>query len=513
MPTYFFKSARELLTPWLWPLGAAGAGIAMGLTVAPTEAWGLGWVALAPLWVLVRQSPKPLWSAWAWGMGYHGLVLSWITGIHPMTWMGVPWATSLTIALVCWLVISLWGSALVLLWAILWRWVDRLWQLNLGQRLLLGTGLWCALEWLWSQGDLWWSSLSLTQSPHNLVVLHLAQLSGATAVTALLVAVNGAIGEAWLARADLNRAKLIGVVAVGLWLGGHGLGYALYRTPLENPPSQALEVGIIQGNIPNTIKLYAEGRQRAQTGYARGYRELAAAGVQAVLTPEGALPFYPQQIKNTDLYRAVLDQQVPLWLGAFGEAGGNYANSLQAIDGAGNFVSSYSKHKLVPLGEYVPLQQWIGRWVKRLSPLDAHLQAGAAEQEFWALPQMRAAVGICYESAFGEHLRRQAREGELLLTSSNNAHYAANMPAQHHAQDVMRAIETSRWTVRATNTGYSGIVDPHGHTLWKSPLNEFATHHHRVYRRREQTLYLGWGDWLTPALVGGGLGWGWLRRR
>jgi len=34
------------------------------------------------------------------------------------------------------------------------------------------------------------------------------------------------------------------------------------------------------------------------------------------------------------------------------------------------------------------------------------------------------------------------------------------MPAQHHAQDVMRAGESDRWAVRATNTGYSGIIDP-----------------------------------------------------
>jgi apolipoprotein N-acyltransferase len=109
-------------------------------------------------------------------------------------------------------------------------------------------------------------------------------------------------------------------------------------------------------------------------------------------------------------------------------------------------------------------------------------------------------VGICYDSAFGQHFRQQAKQGEFIITASNNAHYAASMPAQHHAQDVMRSIETSRWAVRATNTGYSAIVDPHGHTLWKSQLNEFATHSHQIDRRRNQTFYVQWGDWLTPLL-------------
>ena len=74
------------------------------------------------------------------------------------------------------------------------------------------------------------------------------------------------------------------------------------------------------------------------------------------------------------------------------------------------------------------------------------------------------------------------------------------MPAQHHAQDVARAIETDRWAVRATNTGYSGIVDPNGRTIWLSGINTYETHAENVYLRQTETLYVKWGDWLTPLL-------------
>ena len=118
------------------------SGILMALTTAPVNAWLLAWVALAPLWVLVvsYQKPKieeqkqkflflpsflnihplhPLQNPLPnfllpslWGIGYHGLALSWIMGIHPMTWLGVPWWPSLAIALFCWAFITLWGSRL-----------------------------------------------------------------------------------------------------------------------------------------------------------------------------------------------------------------------------------------------------------------------------------------------------------------------------------------------------------------------------------------------------------------
>ena len=95
--------------------------------------------------------------------------------------------------------------------------------------------------------------------------------------------------------------------------------------------------------------------------------------------------------------------------------------------------------------------------------------------------------------------------GEFILTAANNAHYSSTMPAQHHAQDVIRAIENDRWTVRATNTGYSGVVDPHGRTIWLSEINTYVTHTARIYRRKTQTLYVKLGDWLTPLLVLGGV--------
>ncbi|HEY9639236.1 MAG TPA: hypothetical protein V6C57_02065, partial [Coleofasciculaceae cyanobacterium] len=92
-------------------LTAFGSGILMGLTPAPGHLWFLAWVALIPLWVLVVQEKRsqklqPLAYALAWGIGYHGLALSWITGLHPLTWMGVPWLASVVITLTCWLIVT-----------------------------------------------------------------------------------------------------------------------------------------------------------------------------------------------------------------------------------------------------------------------------------------------------------------------------------------------------------------------------------------------------------------------
>ncbi|MBO1066677.1 MULTISPECIES: apolipoprotein N-acyltransferase [Nostocales] len=490
-------------------------GILMGVTVAPIGAWFLAWIALVPLWILVINytsktdppAPRPLPLALLWGIGYHGVALSWITGIHPMDWLGVPWLPSLTITLLCWAFISLWGGILVTVWAALMVRLDRG---NPWLRVLFGTAIWCGLESLWSASPLWWSSLAYTQSPQNLVILHLGQLSGPNSVTAVIVAFNGLIAEYLTQRrkgakeeGSLGKGFVNGylILAVSLLIISHFIGFILYTAPLNLTSSTALKIGVIQGNIPNKIKVLPQGLRRAITGYTEGYLNLTNQGVQAVLTPEASIPIFSRDLLQTPLLAAIREKGVIAWIGAFGERGNSYTNSLFTVLGNGEVTSRYDKSKLVPLGEYIPFENILGGLIQRLSPLEAHQVAGKAQQIF-DTPFGKVIVGICYESAFAENFRYQASMGgKFILSSSNDAHYTAAMADQHHAQDIMRAIETDRWAVRATNTGYSAFINPHGQTLWKSAYNTYQTHAETIYPRQTQTLYVRWGDWLTPLLL------------
>ncbi|MEW6496177.1 MAG: apolipoprotein N-acyltransferase, partial [Cyanobacteriota bacterium] len=430
------ETLKQFFSASLLLLSLTG-GILMGLTPAPLEAWPLAWIGLVPVWFLVAKGQSLRQCALyglVWGIGYHGLALFWITGVHPMTWMGVPWLASLAIAIFCWTFITFWGAVLVAVWAALLFWIfDSRFGINSqpkilsGVRVLVGTAIWCSLEALWSSGPLWWTSLSYTQSPHNLVILHLGQLSGPLTVTAAIVAVNGLIAEAWISyyrtrntkelrvrklnveRSNLQPATFVGM-AVGLFAVLHLVGFGLYSRPLIQPSEAALKVGIIQGNIGNDIKLFTEGKRRAIDRYTNGYQQLANQGVDAVLTPEGALPFFFSDLKQLSFYSTILEKGVVAWVGAFGERGFNYTNSLLTITASGETFSRYDKVKLVPLGEYIPFEPVLGKIIDRLSPLDAHQVPGSTTQVF-ETPFGRAIVGICYESAFPEHFRRQAANG------------------------------------------------------------------------------------------------------
>ena len=284
----------------------------------------------------------------------------------------------------------------------------------------------------------------------------------------------------------------------------HIAGWSLYNRPLIQEAGTSLKIGIIQGNIPNDIKFDSGGWRRALEGYTAGYKQLADRKVDAVLLPETALPFIwtnEYQRSTLSFYQAILERGVVAWVGGFGQEGDSITNSLLAIDKTGEIVGRYDKLKLVPLGEYIPFYEILGGIINRLSPLDAHLVPGNSKQLF-DTPFGRAIVGICYDSAFAEIFRYQAANGgEFMLTASNNAHYKPPMLAQHHALDVMRAIETDRWAAIATNTGYSAFVNPHGETVWQSGINTYEVRDATIYRRQTKTLYVRWGDRLTPLLL------------
>jgi apolipoprotein N-acyltransferase len=440
---------------------------------------------------------------------YHGLVLSWLWHLHPLTWMGVPWLASVAIALFAWSFVTGLGSVTFGLWAVgLGLISDRL-QLGAFGRILVGTAMWCLLETVLSWGPLAWPFLSFTQSPGNLWILHLGQIGGPLLITAVIVAVNGCWAELLRVRSDeQGQGRSLALVGLLLLLGSHGCGWALSNRPLAENPAQSLRIGLIQGNIPTHIKLTPAGTRLAIARYLQGYQTLVAQGADAVLTPEGALPeIWNQRTQNrSPLQQAVVTAGRPLWLGTFRpvtpDSPQRLYQSLVTLDSQGQMVGQYNKVKLVPLGEYIPFEAILGKIISRLSPVSSSLQAGDPNQVL-TTPFGRAIAGICYESAYSELFRRQAAQGgEWIMTASNNDPYPPRMMRQHHAHDVMRAIESDRWAVRVTNTGISGIVTPHGNTLWLATPNTYITHLADITRRQTVTPYVRYGNRVPAILIG-----------
>ena len=135
---------------------------------------------------------------------------------------------------------------------------------------------------------------------------------------------------------------------------------------------------------------------------------------------------------------------------------------------------TYRKHHLVPFGDYFPLRPVLG-WIMALLHVPmSDFSHGAPVQKPMQVAGQKVAVNICYEDAFGEEIIRQLPEATMLANFTNDAWWGDTIASRQHLQIAqMRALETGRPMLRATNTGVTAIIDPTGHIVASAP--EFST--------------------------------------
>lgn len=183
--------------------------------------------------------------------------------------------------------------------------------------------------------------------------------------------------------------------------------------------------------------------------------------------------------------------------GGFRQEGLDQRSSLLRFEPGEQLASGWvDKHRLVPLGEWVPLA---GLW--RWSGLSAvgGLEPGPASR-LLQRPSGSVAVAICYELSDGAALASASREGAgWLLASANLDPYPLLLQDQFKALAQLRAIETGRWLVSAANTGPSLLVDARGRLIEQLPPGLRRQGLMSPRRLSALTPYTRWGEW--PLLV------------
>ena len=147
-----------------------------------------------------------------------------------------------------------------------------------------------------------------------------------------------------------------------------------------------------------------------------------------------------------------------------------FYNSLLGLGTANGF---YHKQRLVPFGEYVPLQQWLKGLLDFFKMPISDFRTGPANQTNLDSGVMTVASSICYEVTYPELVARQARDADILLTVSNDTWFGSSIgPHQHLQMAQMRARENAREMLRATSNGISAFIDHKGRVTSRSPQFE-----------------------------------------
>ena len=163
-------------------------------------------------------------------------------------------------------------------------------------------------------------------------------------------------------------------------------------------------------------------------------------------------------------------------------------------------TQQYAKSHLVAFGEFVPpLFSWVYEYLNM--PL-AGFTRGAETQPSMRLSGHFIGVNICYEDAFGNEIARTLPDAELLVNISNMAWFGRSLASDQHAQfSQMRALETGRWMLRATNTGVTAAINEQGKIVKALPQFMRGTLELDAQPRQGLTPYARWRDWPVVILL------------
>jgi apolipoprotein N-acyltransferase len=511
-----------------WALAAIAGGVLAGVALPPVGWPWLLWPALALLWAVAGSPHRgtALAAAALWGAAAVLVSHRWLLWLHPLDWIGVPAPLSLPLCLVVWGFCGGVGGLLVAAWVALVRPLDPT-RLDTALVAALGWGL---AEVVLARGPLFWLGLGASALPGDPALAALAALAGAGTIAALQVLIGWGLWRALQLGALRGRPRAL-ALPLALLLLAHGPGWALAVAPGRGGDGASENVMVVQPAIPTRRKFEAGSQRRllnqldealgsltaasardggvaagpASVGAAAGPGSVGAAGPEAVaglaggpgarmnttvvVLPEGALPL------GQPLPRAA---SAEVLAGGFRQQNGSVRSSVLRFGPGERYASgAVDKHRLVPLGEWVPLARLV-RW-SGLSAVGG-LDGGAASR---LLPRPAGAIGvaICYELADGTALAQASRDGaRWLLASANLDPYPRALQAQFTALARLRAIETGRWLVSVANTGPSLVVDASGQVRSTLPVGIAAVETMTVRQRQALTVYDRWGN--GPLLLG-----------
>lgn len=440
------------------------AGLAQPLGLAPFDLWPLALLGLAVFFAGLHTSSSAGPLAFAFGLGMYGLGVSWIyVSIH--TFGNAP----------AWLAASLTGgfvAFMAMLFALpFWLWqrfnpgplalwaLPLLWVLNEGFRTWIFTGF----PWLLAgYGHL--------QSP----LAGWAPVMGVYGIGLWLCFT--AITPMYFWRRRWRPALLASSCTLLVWWAGS----YLQELPWTEAAGSPKQVAMVQPNIPQQHKW---DRDWLEPTYDRLLTESKPHWLQAdwLIWPEAALPtllsdaqpFMAEQATHANATHTALVTGVIVDNPQVIERSGRkflaqrYHNSLVVL-GQGQGV--YHKQRLVPFGEYVPFEEQLRGLIEFFDLPMSVLHRGPDNQAPLLLGDTAVWPAVCYEIVYPDLIAAGSRNAQAILTVSNDAWFGASIaPIQHLQMAQMRALETQRPVVRATNNGISAIIDAQGRITAQAP--------------------------------------------
>lgn len=481
-------------------------GCMLGLSSAGFDIWWLAWIGLAPLLVLLRGSKslvEAILLGLTFGLGYHGVSLSWYLGLAPLGWLKLPETIGIITSFVIWILEVLHQSILYVVFsAMVYSLPMAAGSIPNIQRpfypyLISVPLIWVFLYWVISPSELF-IGLPINQLAYSqyqqLNLIQIVSFMGSGCLDFLIVFFNCCVANIFIELLPLARSlgervdklkpkfgsvfDLVLAISIVTFIFNWGNDRVKHLNVISEVATSydrdyntpAIPVAVLQGNV--SIAEERLGITKPKEIKDR-YNSLGDnIGALMLFLPEGVIN--SKQMTPTGLLKAVTDiahkQDKEVVVGSIETVKDGHANAVRLISAKKqkkNEDNVYLKTRLVPLGESAPIEilnKRIPAPVRQRIPAtrESYKKASSANllKSIWGDVGLSIYIELFYPKLIADEVRKGAN---LLVNVSNLSWFhESSLKQQLLAAGVFRAVENGRYLVISTNTGVSAIIAPSG---------------------------------------------------
>jgi len=471
------------------------SGALAPLALAPVSLWPLAPLSIILFWLSLQSctsTRQASLTGFAYGLGYFGVGVSWVF-VSMVDHSNTHWALAGLLTL-------LFCAGLGLFYGLFAGLFHGFKNRHCCPSLLF-LGLWVSLDLIrgWLLTGFPWLYLGYAGIETSLVGY--APLIGIHGVTLLLVA-SGLLVYGVSIRKPYRLLLL-----AAIWLAGFGLNLIHWTQP--STPT-AIKVTLLQGNIALQDKWLPQHLTPTLNYYlGQTYQHLDS---DLIVWPETAIATYWDYIQpamqaithtanaqNSQIISGTVMRESQNQAADYYNALVVFGQNSESADALSQ--GYYHKQRLVPFGEYIPLEQWFRGLIDFFDLPMSAFKIPSQEQGLLTHSPVPIAGNICYEIAYPQLVAKQAAAAQMIVTVSNDTWFEHSLaPSQHLQIAQMRAIENAKPVARTTNSGVSALIDSKGRITALAPMYQPAQLTGLVEPKQGTTPY-NWGlNWPVTLL-------------
>ncbi|MEG2202924.1 MAG: apolipoprotein N-acyltransferase [Christensenellaceae bacterium] len=456
----------------------AGSGLLCGICFDVAQLSFLAWVCIAPMFFVLFKNKDCLKKV----MLYAGIFCLALFAYYDSAFFMLNVETRIQNS-VLWLILGF-LTVVAVQGGILWTAIVAGIKINCHPaiRSVLIAILWTAAEWVCGVGafGLPCVRMGLTQWAFAYGIGS-ASVFGVLFISFLMILVNVLIAQAMAMKSKKPIAIALAICAANL----------IFGAVVMHKETADVSVSAVQYNVPFYADGQGSGREEKAVALAKNAQQQAP--TQLVFLPENTLSgSFAQDIELQNQIRSI-NKNAYILTGVYGLHGFEMRNSVFMTSPNGEVSDAYNKQRLVPIFE--------NGYEKEFS-----MQIGN-ERGIFDTAYGKIGAVICFESLFSQDVSQSVRQGaQLMSVFTNDSWFTNDIPLyRHFHQSVLRAVETNRYVVHASNNGITGFIANNGEVLSTLEPNIDGVAQEKIAFISGSTPYVFMGDWWI-AVVGGAVG-------